>query len=327
MGGDTALGAHVGIVAAGDLLMADVLLQGLHRPQVEALGIHDLVEVAALQQIHEETVDAAQDAGTVDALAVHGLLQELGGGEGGPAAAGLEDEAILKVAGVLEDLHCGLCDLQAQGVLADGGDAGGDAGGIADGVHLHHVVHIALIDGDGGQGIVRQVIGDDHHLVGILGVGKGVAHGTEGGGAVHAVHVALAVRRGGGNEGDVDVGLAGGQRVGTVAVGAEDSRLFQIAVRDGLPHALVDEVGVDAGDDFLPDHVGQTPVGAVDGAGADGDVMEAHLLDLRHDHGKHLVAVPQMMVEGNGHTVLQSAQADDFLNGSNKFSLHQQCTP
>ena len=123
------------------------------------------------------------------------------------------------------------------------------------------------------------------------------------------------------------MGLAGGQRVGAVSMGAEDGRSLQIPFRDCLTHALVDEVGVDAGDDLFLDHVGQAAVGAVDGAGADGDVMEAHLLDLRHDHGKHLVAVPQMMVEGNGHAVLQSAQADDFLNGSNKFSLHQQCTP
>ena len=39
-------------------------------------------------------------------------------------------------------------------------------------------------------------------------------------------------------------------------------------------------------------------------AGAQGDVLEAHLVDLFHDHADHEVALAEVVVEGDGHAVV-----------------------
>ena len=43
------------------------------------------------------------------------------------------------------------------------------------------------------------------------------------------------------------------------------------------------------------------------GACADGDVLDAHLVDLVHNHIYHIVTLTEVVMEGNGHAILDLA--------------------
>ena len=100
------------------------------------------------------------------------------------------------------------------------------------------------------------------------------------------------------------MGLAGDQSADTAAVAAHGSQTLQLAVRDGLADLAADAGGLDVGDGPVLDHGDQIIVCLAQRAGADGDVLQAHLLDLFHDHADHEVAVTEVVVERNGHAVV-----------------------
>lgn len=86
--------------------------------------------------------DAAQREAAVDVLIQHFLPQEAGGGQGCAAAAHLHGEAVVEIAGGLNDVGGGLGDQQLLGILGVAGGPGHDALGIADVVGQHHIVHV-----------------------------------------------------------------------------------------------------------------------------------------------------------------------------------------
>src|SRR5699024_1675298 len=96
----------------------------------------------------------------------------------------------------------------------------------------------------------------DHHFVGVLGVGHGVAHGAAVALAAPALAVAHLVGGGGRHKGDVDMDLPGLDGPGAPTVAAEDGGGFQVALGNHLAHFAPDAGGLQADDDAVLDVLG-----------------------------------------------------------------------
>ena len=159
-------------------------------------------------------------------------------------------------------------------------------------------------------------------MVGVLRVGHGVAHGAAVGLAADAAAVAHAVTGGGGHKGDVDVDLAGLDGAGTAAVAADDGAGLQLAGGDHFAHSAADAAGLNTDDLALLDVIGNGVVGVAQGGGRDGQILQPQLLDGGfHDHVDHIVAVTQVVVEGEGHAGLGAALSQRVGDGLHQLAL------
>ena len=96
-------------------------------------------------------------------------------------------------------------------------------------------------------------------------------------------------------------------------MGAELHRLFQDAFGDLGTDAAAHVVGDDLGDHAVLDVVNKGQMAVEQRAGVDGNVLISHAGDLVHDHVQHIVAVSQMVVEGDAAAVLDACQLNGFL--------------
>ena len=293
----------VGISACGDAVVVGVLdvVDGI---QVKVLGIQQHTDHAVVQQVAHGLGQTADAEAHLDVPLLHDLGQRDGGGDGCAADTGLIGEAVLEVRGVGHDLGAVLSHHQLALVGGGLGCAGGDLLRDTDLVHDADVIHLGHGDVGGIVGEGHQAVGDGDHVVGLIAVHVGVAQNAAVGLAADAAAVAVLIAGGCADEGDVHMGLAGDKGADTAAVAAHGRQTLQLAVGDGLADLAADAGGLDVGDGAVLDHGDQIIVGLAQRAGADGDVLQAHLLDLFHDHADHEVAVTEVMMERNGHAVV-----------------------
>ena len=97
-------------------------------------------------------------------------------------------------------------------------------------------------------------------------------------------------------------------------MGAELHRGFQNALGNGLAHTGGNIVGGKAGDYMVFNVLQQRGVDVKQGAGIDLDVLDTQRCDLLQDHGQHIVAVAEMMMERNGHAVFQTGKFNGLPN-------------
>src|SRR5699024_7642333 len=116
--------------------------------------------------------------------------------------------------------------------------------------------------------------------------------------SAYGPHVAVLIAGGRADEGDVDMDVPLLNGPDTAAVGTHDGVALQLAGGDGFADLAPDAGGLDAGDGAVLDHGNDGVVGLAQGAGADGDVFNAHLVHFLHNHVHHIVAFPEMMMEG-----------------------------
>ena len=100
------------------------------------------------------------------------------------------------------------------------------------------------------------------------------------------------------------MGLAGLDGADTAAVAAHGSQALQLAMRNGIADLAADAGGLDVDDGAVLDHGDEGVMSLAQRACAQGDVLEAHLVDLFHDHADHEVALAEVVVEGDGHAVV-----------------------
>ena len=160
----------------------------------------------------------------------------------------------------------------------------------------------------------HQAVRDGHHIFGAVAVHVGIAQHAAVGLAADAAQVAVIIGRGGADKGDVHLGFPCHQRTDTPAVGAHDGQALELALGDGPADLAADARGLDAGDGAVLDHGHQVVVGLAQGGGGQGDVLEAHLLDLLHHHADDQVALAEMMVEADGHAAVRVALDQGFVN-------------
>ena len=250
----------------------------------------------------------------MDVLLLHDLGQRDGGGDGCAADTGLIREAVLEVGGVGHDLSAVLGHQDLALVGGGLGRAGGDLLGDADLVHDADVIHLGLVDLCGVVGVIHEAIGDSDDIVSHLGVHIGVAQHAAVGLAAHAGAVAVLIAGRCTDEGDVHMGLAGLDGADTAAVAAHGSQTLQLAVGDGIADLAADAGGLDVDDGTILDHGDEGVMSLAQRACAQGDVLEAHLVDLFHDHADHEIALAEVVVEGDGHAVVSVALDEGLVD-------------
>ena len=303
--------------------MGRVRADGLHGLQVKALHVHQRTEAARVEHVHQIAGDAAGGEGALNLIPHHHVHQELCRRQRRAARAGLEGEAVLQQARVANHIHRALGHHQAHGVAGDLGGAGHDALGVADGGNLHHVIDVNFRDRPAQQRIGHQVVGDDDDLFGVHRVREGVAEAAAGGGAELAGAVTHRIRRGRGDEGHVDGRVAQGDVPGTAAVGAEVHRLVHQALGDAAAQSGGHVVRVDLAHHAILDVLLQRGcVHVEDGACVQRQLPDAEVRDLLHHHVQRVVAVAQVMVEGDGHATRQSGELDGLPEGLDQLRAH-----
>ena len=110
------------------------------------------------------------------------------------------------------------------------------------------------------------------------------------------------------------MGLAGLNGADTAAVAAHGGQPLQLAVGDGIADLAADAGGLDVDDSTVLDHGDEGVMGFAQRACTQGDVLEAHLVDLFHDHADHEVALAEVVVEGNGHAVVGVALDEGLMD-------------
>ena len=159
-------------------------------------------------------------------------------------------------------------------------------------------------------------------MVGILGVGHGVAQAAAVGLAADAPAIAHTVGGGGGHEGDVDVNFAGFNGTGASAVAADDGGGLQLAGGDHFAHPAPDARGLDAHDLALLDVIGNGIMGIAQRGGGNGQVVQTQLFNGGlHHHVHHEVSVPEVVVEGEGHAALGAALTQGVSQGCHDLAF------
>ena len=116
--------------------------------------------------------------------------------------------------------------------------------------------------------------------------------------------------------------LTGLDGAGTAAVGTDDGGGLQLACGDHVADPAADAGGLDTGDDALLDVVGDHVVGAAQGGGGHGDVLDAQLFHSGlDDHVGHVVTVAEVVMEGEGAAVLAVALAQGVGDGGNDLGF------
>ena len=89
---------------------------------------------------------------------------------------------------------------------------------------------------------------------------------------------------------------------------ADDGGRLQLSGGDHLAHPAPDAAGLDAHHLAGLDVGGDGVVGAAQAGGGDGQLLQPQLLDGgAHDHVHHVVPIPEMVVEGEGHAAFRPA--------------------
>ena len=98
--------------------------------------------------------------------------------------------------------------------------------------------------------------------------------------------------------------LTGLDGADTAAVAAHGSQALQLAMRNGIADLAADTGRLDVDDGAILDHGDEGVMSLAQRACAQGDVLEAHLVDLFHHHADHEIALAEVVVEGDGHAVV-----------------------
>ena len=176
-----------------------------------------------------------------------------------------------------------------------------------------------LRDGAGRVGIIYEVVGEDDHLVGVMCVREGISEGSADTLGVFTARisggVAERVARGGAQEGHVDVDVTVHDGASASAVGAELYRFLHEAVGDGVGQCVPHTRGADAGDDSLLDVFDERRMDSGKARRCEGEVLESHLGQFGDHHVDDLVAAAEMVVEGDGHSILEPGLPYSLFEG------------
>ena len=160
----------------------------------------------------------------------------------------------------------------------------------------------------------HQAVRDGHHIFGAVAVHVAVAQYAAVGFAADPAQIAVIIGSRGADEGDVNLGFTRNKRADTAAVGTHDGKALELSFGNGLPDLPPDAGGFNAGNGSVLDHGHQRVVGLAEGGGGQGDVLEAHFVDLFHDHVDDQVALAEVVMEADGHAAVGLALDQGFVN-------------
>ena len=103
------------------------------------------------------------------------------------------------------------------------------------------------------------------------------------------------------------MGFAGLNRADTAAVAPHDCESLKPSLGDGLADLAAHARTLDVGDGPVVYHVDNGVILAAHRGRADGNVLDAELMNLFHDHVENLIALAEVVVEAQRHAVLDFA--------------------
>ena len=208
---------------------------------------------------------------------------------------------------------------QPDRVLGDGGGAGYDPAGIADMFDAHHIIHPRLGNRCRQQRVIRQMVGDSHHVVGVFGVRHGIAERATGRFSLHAADVAVSIRRRRRNERDIDVRLRRLDRPSPPAMRPEDDRLGQNPLGHGFADRAGNIIGVKSGNHATADMINQRRMHREDGTGHDRKIFQAKFRGGCQDLVQYAVAIAEMVMKGQSHAVPDRNPAENGFEIVDQF--------
>ena len=180
-----------------------------------------------------------------------------------------------------------------------------------------------LRNGPRGIGVRHQVVGNHHHLICIFGICAGIPQRATGNAVLPipavSVGVAIGVTGGRTQEGHIDVQVARGDGSGPPTMGTKYHREIHQAPGNLLCQGATQARGLNVCDQSGADVPNQ---GAVDGSqrgSRQGQIPESHGRQLIQHHIQDVVAVAEVMVEADGHAVLQSGFPNGFFQRRHHF--------
>ena len=224
-------------------------------------------------------------------------------------------EAFGEVAGTGDHLGGAAGDQQLARVRGHARGVGADLVGVAHPLQLHDQIHPILRQAGGMMRVRHQLLGQQHHGARRLGVHPRIAERAAAGFTAVTVGVAELIAGRHAEEGHVYLQLAGFDQVDPAAVRVNLHRLRQQAARNGVRQRAAQPGGVDAAHHAVADMLNQRRMAIGQRAGRQRQVAEPHRRQRLHHLIERQIAAAKRMVEGNGHTVLQSAAAHRFLQG------------
>ena len=188
--------------------MARIAGDGADRVEIEGLAVKNVADQAFLQQVDQIFGRAAADKAGFHVGLAHHAGQVIHKRQRDAAGACLEGKAVAHDAAVAQEARYQFGNPQPVGTARDLRGAADDLRGIADGVHFDDIVHVVALNLPGHAGEGHKVVGDDDDAIGINRIGQREAQRAASRLAVRAVGIAEEVRRGRGDDRDVDVHLA-----------------------------------------------------------------------------------------------------------------------
>ena len=158
--------------------MFRVVLERLCSHLVERLHVDEALDESFLVHLHHVSGDAAEGERSLDALVYHALTYILHGSERSAARTGLYRKSVLEVAAVHDHLRSLLSEQNVARVLGVADGSRSNLRRVAYRFNLDHVVDVVLRDRVRSVRIRHEVVGEDHHLVGVVSVGQRVTERT-----------------------------------------------------------------------------------------------------------------------------------------------------
>ena len=86
-------------------------------------------------------------------------------------------------------------------------------------------------------------------------------------------------------------------------MGSHDGQVLQLPRRNRFPDPSPDAGRLEPGDGSVLNIRNNGIVGLSQRAGADGNIPDAHFMNLFHYHVQYVIALSEMMMEGKGHSI------------------------
>ncbi|CCY84880.1 putative uncharacterized protein [Clostridium sp. CAG:149] len=295
--------------------MVRVFLDGLDGSQIKVLGVHQRLYEPLFQKLTHGGCNSSQAQAHGDPSLLHDFSQRNRGGDGRSPHSRLIGKAVPEIGRVDDKLGAVVGHHQLSHICGGLGRSRGDLSRISNGIHHADIVHIC--HGNAGRNVWEghQTVCNCHNLVRILGVHHGI--GKHAAVALSPVWPAVSVLIAGGraDEGNVNVHLAGLNGPHTAAVGAHNRQISELSRRYGLSDFSPHAGGLNACHRPVLDVGHNRIIGLTHGAGADGDALYSHPVNLFHDHVQHIVAFTEMMVKGKCHIVTKPAFFQGLTDG------------
>ena len=298
--------------------MTGIFAHGTHAFKVECLSVEDIIHQAFLQHLHRIFIASGTDKPCFPAAFFQDITKINPDGKRRTACTCLIGKAVMNDAGFIAKLCGHLGNEQPVGTF---GDLCGSRENLFRNphlIHFNHIIHIVAVDLPWDTRERHQIVGNNNNLVGILRIGQGKAQQTTCSGPSVAGCIAKRVGRGCSNHSDVDLHFAVLNGLIPSAVRAQYAKPFHFAFGSKFTQRTV-HAAFDMMDGTVFKILDQMFVTRKRGRWIPAKIFHSQFFgNIKNLIGDD-VAVSEMMVCGNGHTIAQTCFDQSFFQCGDRF--------